>query len=115
MNLSEYQAKCEELEQRMEELNQQESEKKMELSIKYQATAKKISSQIGALKHQRAEAEKEYQKDKSWWHMKFLSEKQNINQRMLMLRVEYLTIDNIESKENRITPPSGGEQRNGKE
>ena len=34
----------------MEDLNSQESEKKMELSIKYQADCKKIQAQIGQLK-----------------------------------------------------------------
>ena len=105
MILSEYQAKREELDAKMQQLNEQESEKKMELSIKYQTTAKRISNQIGSLKHQRAEAMKEYQKDKSWWHMKFKTEKQKISQQMHLLRLEYLTVNGIESKENRNTPP----------
>lgn len=99
MNLSDYEAKRQELDAQMEKMNEMESEKKMELSIKLQKELKSIASKIGQLKKQRQELEKNYQKDKSWWHMKFKDEKQQIQAKMHILRLEYLTVNNIECKE----------------
>ena len=99
MQLSEYEAKRQELDAKMQKLNEMESEKKMELSIKYQAECKKIQAQIGNLKHKQKEALKQYQNDKSWWHAKFRDEKHDISAKMHMLRLEYLTVNNIDCKE----------------
>lgn len=93
MILSEYQAKREELERKMQELNTREAEHKMELSIKHQMKLKKIADQIGSLKHQRAEANKQYEMDKAWTHRKYKEEKQQITQAMHLLRMEYLTVN----------------------
>ena len=101
MVLSEYEAKRADLEKKMEELNTQESEKKMELSIKYQAECKRIQAQIGQLKHKQREALKNYQNDKAWWHQRYKAEKQDINSKMHLLRLEYLTVNNIDCKETR--------------
>lgn len=105
MILSEYEAKRHELDARMQKLNEMESKKKMELSITLQGELKKIACKIGNLKKERQELEKQYQKDKSWWHMKFKDEKQEVSAKMHILRLEYLTANNIECKETRI---SGG-------
>lgn len=102
MVLSEYEAKRHELDAQMQKLNEMESEKKMELSIKLQSELQKISSQMGTLKKRRQELEKQYQKDKSWWHMKFKDEKQDVSAKMHMLRLEYLTVNNIQCKETQI-------------
>lgn len=99
MQLSEYEAKRQELDAKMQKLNEMESEKKMELSIKYQAECKKIQAQIGNLKHKQKEALKQYQNDKSWWHAKFRDEKHDVSAKMHMLRLEYLTVNNIDCKE----------------
>lgn len=99
MNLSEYEAKRSELDEKMQDLNHQESEKKMELSIAYQMKCKNIQRKIGDLKHQQKEALKNYQNDKIWWHHRFKSEKEKISQKMHLLRLEYLTVNNIECKE----------------
>ena len=99
MQLSEYEAKRQELDAKMQKLNEMESEKKMELSIKYQAECKKIQAQIGNLKRKQKEALKQYQNDKSWWHAKFRDEKHDVSAKMHMLRLEYLTVNNIDSKE----------------
>lgn len=109
MILSEYEAKRADLDTKMQELNAQESEKKMELSIKYQADCKRIQAQIGQLKHKQKELLKSYQNDKSWWHQKFKSEKNQVSANMHLLRMEYLTVNGIDCKEMRNTPPSGGE------
>lgn len=109
MILSEYEAKRADLDARMQELNAQESEKKMELSIKYQADCKRIQAQIGKLKHKQKELLKNYQNDKSWWHDKFKNEKRQVTEKMHMLRLEYLTVNGIDCKETRTTPPGGGE------
>ena len=93
MILSEYEAKHEDLEKKMEDLNTQESEKKMELSVKYQMKCKEISNKMGQLKHQRAEALKNYQNDKAWWHKKFREEKHKVTASMHLLRMEYLTVN----------------------
>ena len=109
MILSEYEAKRADLDTKMQDLNTQESEKKMELSVKYQAECKRIQSQIGQLKKRQKDLLKEYQNDKAWWHDKFRTEKHQVTERMHMLRLEYLTVNGIDSKETRNTPPSGGE------
>lgn len=93
MILSEYQAKREDLEKEMQALNEAESEKKMELSIKYQAGVKKIQAQIGNLKHKQRELLKNYQNDKAWWHKKFSTEKRAVSLAMHTLRLAYLTVD----------------------
>lgn len=93
MVLSEYEAKRQELEAQMQKLNDMESEKKMELSIKFQMDTKRINQQMGQLKHQRSELLKSYQNDKSWWHKKFRDEKQQVTARMHLLRMEYLTVN----------------------
>lgn len=105
MILSEYEAKRADLDTKMQELNMQESEKKMELSVKYQAECKRIQSQIGQLKKRQKDLLKEYQNDKAWWHDKFRTEKHQVTERMHMLRLEYLTVNGIDSKEARNTPP----------
>lgn len=101
MVLSEYQAKREELDQKMKEIGEREAEHKMELSIKYQAECEKIQSQIGQLKKRQKETLKQYQNDKLWLHHKYLNEKHEITQKMHMLRMEYLTVNGIKE---------GGEQ-----
>lgn len=95
MILSEYEAKREELDQKMKEIGEREAEHKMELSIKYQAECKKIQSQIGQLKKRQKEALKQYQNDKMWFHRKYRDEKHEITQKMHMLRMEYLTVNGI--------------------
>jgi hypothetical protein len=100
MELSTYEARRSELDAQMQKLNEMESEKKMELSIKYQADCKKIQSQIGNLKKKQNDTLKQYQNDKAWWHAKFKSEKQDITSKMHLLRLEYLTVNNIQCKEN---------------
>lgn len=99
MELSTYEAKREELDAQMQKLNEMESEKKMELSIKYQAECKRIQSQIGNLKKKQILALKQYQNDKAWWHAKFKGEKHDVSSKMHLLRLEYLTVNNIECKE----------------
>lgn len=101
MELSVYEAKRQDLDAKMQKLNEMESEKKMELSIKYQADCKRIQSQIGQLKKKQKDLLKQYQNDKSWWHRKFKDEKQDVSSKMHMLRLEYLTVNNIECKETK--------------
>lgn len=67
MVLSEYEAKRSELDAKMQKLNEMESEKKMELSIRYQQKMKQIAGKMTQLKKERQEALKNYQNDKSWW------------------------------------------------
>ena len=115
MNISEYEAKRQELDAQMQKLNDMESEKKMELSIKLQTKLKEIAGKITQLKKQRAEIQKQYQNDKSWWHMKFRDEKHDVTAKMHLLRLEYLTVNNIESRETRVIPSTNniGEQHDG--
>lgn len=84
----------------------------MELSIKYQAECKKIQGQIGALKKRQKDALKDYQNNKAWWHEKFKKEKHDVSERMHLLRLEYLTANNIECKETK-NDESGKESDNG--
>ena len=99
MVLSDYEAKREELNKEMEKLNEMETEKKMELSIKYQKDCKRIQCKIGELKKKKNYLLKDYQNNKAWWHKKFREEKQKVSERMHTLRLEYLTVNNIQCKE----------------
>ena len=104
MKITDYEAKRLELDAKMQELNNQESEKKMELSIAFQTECKRIQSKIGSLKKQQKQALQDYKNNKKWWHEKFRKEKMEITSKMHLLRLEYLTVNNIDSKETR-TPP----------
>ena len=113
MVLSEYEAKRHDLDAEMEKLNTMESEKKMELSIKYQQKLKAIQGKMNQLKKERQEALKNYQNDKAWWHAKFRDEKHNVSAKIHMLRLEYLTVNGIDCKETRQVGNGGittGEQ-----
>ena len=101
MVLSEYEAKRHELDEQMTKLNEMESEKKMELSIKFQSEMKRIQSKIGQLKREQKNLLKDYQNDKAWWHKKFKDEKQDVSAKMHLLRLEYLTVNNTECKETK--------------
>ncbi len=101
MILSEYEAKRAELDRRMEEIGEREVAHKMELSVKYQAECKKIQAQIGNLKRKQKELLKQYQNDKAWFHRKYREEKQDVTQKMHMLRMEYLTVNGIGCNETR--------------
>lgn len=104
MKITDYEARRLELDAKMQELNHQESEKKMELSVAYQTECKRIQSKIGSLKKQQKQALQDYQNNKKWWHEKFRKEKMKITGKMHILRIEYLTVNNIDSKETRIPP-----------
>lgn len=110
MVLSEYEAKRQELDARMEKLNEMESEKKMELSVKYQSDCKRIAGKIKQLKNEQKNLLKDYQNNKAWWHKKFKEEKQDVSAKIHLLRLEYLTVNNISCKETN-TPPSSEKQR----
>lgn len=101
MILSEYEAKRAELDRRLQEVGEREAAHKMELSVKYQAECKKIQSQIGQLKRKQKELLKTYQNDKTFFHRKYREEKHEICEKMHSLRLEYLTVNNIETKETR--------------
>ena len=101
MILSEYEAKRAELDRRLQEVGEREAAHKMELSVKYQAECKKIQSQIGQLKRKQKELLKTYQNDKTFFHRKYREEKHEICEKMHTLRLEYLTVNNIETKETR--------------
>ena len=101
MILSEYEAKRAELDRRLQEVGEREAAHKIELSVKYQAECKKIQSQIGQLKRKQKELLKTYQNDKTFFHRKYREEKHEICEKMHSLRLEYLTVNNIETKETR--------------
>ncbi len=101
MILSEYEAKRAELDRRLQEVGEREAAHKMELSVKYQAECKKIQSQIGQLKKKQKELLQTYQNDKTFFHRKYRKEKHEICEKMHTLRLEYLTVNNIETRETR--------------
>ena len=101
MILSEYEAKRAELDRRLQEVGEREAAHKMELSVKYQAECKRIQSQIGQLKKKQKELLKTYQNDKTFFHRKYRDEKHEICEKMHALRLEYLTVNNIETRETR--------------
>lgn len=104
MDISEYQAKREALEKKLREIGEQEAEHKMELSVKHQMQLKSIAAKIGQLKHQRAETNKRYEMDKAWTHRRYRDEKQKIISQIHMLRMEYLTVNGVQSLA-KIAPP----------
>lgn len=95
MQLSEYQAKREALERKMQEIGDREAEHKMELSIKHQAELKKIATQIGNLKHKRAEINKQYEAEKNYTHRKYREEKHQVTEAIHALKMEYLTVNGL--------------------
>ena len=101
MILSEYEAKRAELDRRLQEVGEREAAHKMELSVKYQADCKRIQSQIGQLKKKQKELLQNYQNDKTFFHRKYRDEKHEICEKMHALRLEYLTVNNIETRETR--------------
>ena len=101
MILSEYEAKRAELDRRLQEVGEREAAHKMELSVKYQAECKRIQSQIGQLKKKQKELLQTYQNDKTFFHRKYRDEKHEICEKMHALRLECLTVNNIETKETR--------------
>ena len=101
MILSEYEAKRAELDRRLQEVGEREAAHKMELSVKYQAECKRIQSQIGQLKKKQKELLKTYQNDKTFFHRKYRDEKHEICEKMHALRLEYLTVNNIETRETK--------------
>ncbi len=101
MILSEYEAKRAELDRRLQEVGEREAAHKMELSVKYQAECKRIQSQIGQLKKKQKELLQTYQNDKTFFHRKYRDEKHEICEKMHALRLEYLTVNNVDCKETR--------------
>ena len=99
MILSEYEAKRHDLDRKLEEIGEREAAHKMELSVKYQAECKKIQSQIGQLKKKQKELLQKYQNDKIFFHRKYREEKHEICEKMHTLRLEYLTVNNVDCKE----------------
>ena len=89
----------EDLTRKLEEIGEREAAHKMELSVKYQAECKKIQSQIGQLKKKQKELLQKYQNDKIFFHRKYREEKHEITAKMHTLRLEYLTVNNIDCKE----------------
>lgn len=100
MIISEYEAKRAELDRQLQEIGEREAAHKMELSTKHQIELKKIACQIGNLKKQRGELEKQYQKDKSFFHRKYRDEKHAICEKMHALKMQYLTTNGINTREN---------------
>lgn len=99
MIITEYAAKREKLERTMQEINEREAAHKLDLCAKHQIVLKKISSQIGQLKHQRAEENKRYEQDKAFFHRKYREEKHKVTEAMHLLRLEYLTVNGIREQE----------------
>ena len=81
MLLSEYQAKREALEHKMQEIGDREAE------------LKKIATQIGNLKHKRAEINKQYEAEKNYTHRKYREEKHQVTEAIHALKMEYLTVN----------------------
>ena len=105
MILSEYEAKRADLDRKLQEVGEREAAHKMDLSIKYQAECKKIQSQIGQLKKRQKELLQQYQNDKQFFHRKYRDEKHEICEKMHTLRLEYLTVNNIETRETKKQEP----------
>lgn len=101
MIISEYEAKRAELDRRLQEVSERESAHKIELSVRYQAECKRIQCQIGQLRKKQKELLDTYQKDKQFFHRKYRDEKHEICEKMHTLRLEYLTVNGIETRETR--------------
>lgn len=89
MILSEYQAKRETLEEKLQEIGSRQSEHKMELCARYQKKISDLNSKIGQLEKQKKDALKEYQNDKAWFRKKYREEKQQVIMSIHLLKMEY--------------------------
>ena len=79
----------------------------------HQAELKKIASQIGNLKHKRAEINKQYEIDKAWFHRKYREEKHAVTASIHALRMEYLTVNGVQDVcPAKLTPPTTDGQPN---
>lgn len=95
MILSEYQAKREVLEKKMEEINDRQAQHMMKLSVEYQMKMKQISAKINNLKHQRGEENQRYQHNKHYVRHMYSEEKRQLTQSIHTLRLEYLTVNGL--------------------
>ena len=109
MILSEYQARRETLEKKMEEINDREAKHMLQLSAEYQQTMQRISSKINNLKQQRAQEHKRHQANKQYVRHMYKEEKQRLIDSIHTLRLEYQTVNGLtDSRPAQVEKTKGG-------
>ena len=108
MILSEYEAKRAELDRRLQKVGEREAAHKMELSVKYQAECKRIQSQIGQLKKKQKELLQTTRTTRRSFIASIVTKKHEICEKMHALRLEYLTVNNVDCKETRKSEHDNG-------
>lgn len=103
MTLEEYEEKRLALEQQMEDANEREKMHKEKLAFTYQKECKEVQSKIGNLKKRQSELLHQYRQDKMYVHAQYRQEKQNINEQMHLLRMQYLTLNNISTNKKQTS------------
>lgn len=98
MSLEEYEEKRLALEQQMEDANQREKMHKERLAFTFQRECKEVASKIGNLKKRNSDLLRKYRQDKTYVHSQYRQEKQNINEQMHLLKMQYLTLNGLEPK-----------------
>lgn len=105
MTLQEYEMARGVLEEKLREVGERERKHKEKAHVEFQIECKRIAAQMGSLKHKRAVLNKKYQQDKAYIHGMYRKEKQDLNLQMHTLKMEYLTVNGIDDRKNKITPP----------
>lgn len=103
MTLEEYEEKRLALEQQMEDANEREKMHKERLAFNYQKDSKELQSKIGNLKKRQSELLRQYKQDKIYVHSQYRQEKQNINEQMHLLKMQYLTLNNISTNKKQTS------------
>lgn len=103
MTLEEYEEKRLALEQQMEDANEREKMHKERLAFNYQKERKEVQSKIGNLKKRHSDLLRQYRQDKMYVHAQYRQEKQNINEQMHLLRMQYLTLNNISTNKKQTS------------
>lgn len=103
MTLEEYEEKRLALEQQMEDANEREKMHKERLAFNFQKECKEVQSKIGNLKKCQSDLLRQYRQDKMYVHAQYRQEKQNINEQMHLLRMQYLTLNNISTNKKQTS------------
>lgn len=103
MTLEEYEEKRLALEKQMEDANEREKMHKERLAFSYQKECKEVQSKIGNLKKCQKDLLRQYRQDKMYVHAQYRQEKQNINEQMHLLRMQYLTLNNISTNKKQTS------------
>lgn len=109
MILSEYQARREALEKKMEEINDRQAKHMTQLYAEHQRTMQRISSKINNLKSKRGRENQRYQANMAYVRHMYKEEKRQLIDSIHALRLEYLTVNGLTDVRPGALEKKGGE------